>query len=104
LKRFHRNDRSGNRGGSFGGSKALRKTPISVGEEYNVKIEDVSRQGNAGIAKIEGFIIFVNNASPGERVMVRIVKVGNGYARAEILNQIIKKEDKELGMGTNETQ
>ena len=104
LKRFHRNDRCGDRGGWFGGSKAPAKTPMSVGEEYNVKIEDVSRQGNAGIAKIEGFVIFVNNASPGERVMVRIVKVENGYAKAEILNQNIKKEDKEQGMDANETQ
>ena len=103
MKRPKRHERSGNRGGRFGGSKAP-KAPISVGEEYNVKIEDVSRQGNAGIAKIEGFVIFVNNASPGERVTVRILKVENGYAKAEILNQIIKKEDKELGMGANETQ
>jgi len=103
LKRPKRHERSGNRGGRFGGSKAP-KTPISVGEEYNVKIEDVSRQGNAGIAKIEGLVIFVNNASPGERVTVRIVKVENGYAKAEILNQIIKKEDKEQGMDANETQ
>jgi predicted RNA-binding protein with TRAM domain len=103
LKRPKRHERSGNRGGRFGGSKAP-KTPISVGEEYNVKIEDVSRQGNAGIAKIEGLVIFVNNASPGERVTVRIVKVENGYAKAEILNQIIKQEDKEQGMDANEIQ
>jgi len=45
--------------------EALRKTPVSVVEEYNVKIENVSRQGNAGIAKIDGFVIFVNNARRG---------------------------------------
>ncbi len=103
MKRPRRHERNENKGNRFGGSKAP-KTPISVGEEYNVKIEDVSRQGNAGIAKIEGFVIFVNNASPGERVAVRIVKVENGYAKAEILNQIIKQEDKEQGMDANETQ
>jgi predicted RNA-binding protein with TRAM domain len=104
LKKFYRNDNSGNRSGSFGGTKAVRKTPVSVGEEYNVKIEDMSRQGNAGVAKIEGFVIFVNNARRGERVMIRITKVGNGYATAEVLNQIISKEDTNQEMGTNESQ
>ena len=70
LKRFHRNDRCGDRGGWFGGSKAPVKTPMSVGEEYYVKIEDV----------IEDFVNFVSNASPRERVMVRTVKVGTGDA------------------------
>ena len=66
---------SGNRGGGIGGSKSLRKTPISVREVYNIKIKDVNRQANAGIDKIE-FVNFVSNTSPRERVMVRTEKVG----------------------------
>lgn len=54
--------RSGNIGGIFGGSKALRKTPMSVGEEYDVRI-GVNRQGAAGTDKIKGFVVFVNNAN-----------------------------------------
>jgi predicted RNA-binding protein with TRAM domain len=104
LKKFYRKDNSGYRGDRFGGTKALRKTPVSFGEEYDVKIEDMSRQGNEGVAKIEGFVIFVNNARRGERVMIKITKVGNGYATAEVLNQIITKEDTNQEMGTNETQ
>jgi predicted RNA-binding protein with TRAM domain len=81
LKRFHRNDRCGDRGGWLGGSKARAKTPMSVGEEYNVKIEDVNRLANNGIDKIEDLVNFaIGNASPRERVMVRIVKVGTGDA------------------------
>ena len=75
MKRFHRNNRCGDRGGWFGGSKAPAKTPMSVGEEYNVKIEDVNRQANNGIDKIEVFVNFVSKASPRERVMVRTVRV-----------------------------
>lgn len=52
----------------------------SVGEENNVKVKDVNRQANIRIIKIEDFVNFVSDASPGERVMVRIVKVGTGYA------------------------
>jgi predicted RNA-binding protein with TRAM domain len=104
LKKFYINDNSGNRSGSFGGTKALRETSVNVEEEYNAKIEDMSPQGNAGVAKIEGFVIFDNNARHGERVMIKITKVGNGYATAEVLNQIIKKVDTKQEMGTNETQ
>jgi predicted RNA-binding protein with TRAM domain len=84
LKRPKRHGRGEIRGGRFGGSKAP-KNPVSIGEEYKVKIEDVSRQGN-GVAKIEGFVILVNNARPGDRVMIRITKVGNGYAAAEVFS------------------
>ena len=80
MKRFHRNDRCGDRGGWFGGSKAPAKTPMSVGEEFNVKIKDVNRRENIGIDKIEDFVNFVSNTSPGERVMVGIVKNGTGDA------------------------
>ena len=93
MKRPKRYERSEVRGGRFGGSKAP-KNPVSVGEEYEVKIDDVSRQG-MGVAKIDGFVILVNNTKPGDRVMIRITKVGNGYAAAEVFSQNIKKDTKQ---------
>ena len=53
----------------FGGSKAP-KTPISVGEEYIVTIEEMGKPG-AGVAKLRGVAIFVNNTNPGDKVKVR---------------------------------
>ena len=97
-RRHERNEKNGNR---FGGSKAP-KTPVSVGEEYNVKIEEMSRQG-MGVAKIEGFVILVNNTKPEDRVMIRITKVGSGFAAAEVFSQNIKKDTMQE-MGANETQ
>ena len=97
-RRYERNESKGNR---FGGSKAP-KTPVSVGEEYNVKIEEMSRQG-MGVAKIDGFVILVNNTRPGDRVMIRITKVGSGFAAAEVFRQNIKK-DPIQEIGSNETK
>lgn len=97
-RRYERNDSKGNR---FGGSKAP-KTPVSVGEEYNVKIEEMSRQG-MGVAKIDGFVILVNNTRPGDRVMIRITKVGSGFAAAEVFGQNMKK-DPVQEIGSNETK
>jgi len=101
LKRPRRYERNESKGNRFGGSKAP-KTPVSVGEEYNVKIEEMSRQG-MGVAKIDGFVILVNNTRPGDRVMIRITKVGSGFAAAEVFNQNIK-EDRMQEIGSNETK
>jgi predicted RNA-binding protein with TRAM domain len=92
LKKFSRYNRGGKKGGSFGGSKALKKTPISVAEEYRVNIEDVSRKGNAGIAKIGGFVIFVNDTKPGDKVTIKITKVAEGYATAKVMNRMMRNE------------
>ena len=43
------------------------KAPVEVDKEYEAKIEDISRRGD-GIAKIEGFVIFVSNTEQGEHV------------------------------------
>ena len=78
MNRFHRNNRCGDSCVWFEGSKAPAITAVSVGEEYHVKIEDVNRQANNGIDKIEVFVNFVSKASPRERVMVRTVRVRTG--------------------------
>jgi len=58
------------------------KTPVVVGEVYRLTIEDVGRRGD-GVAKKEGFVIFVTGAtSRGTTVNAKITKVlgNNAYA------------------------
>ena len=71
-----------NKGNQFGGSKAPR-APISVGEEYIVTIEEMGKEGS-GIARLRGVSIFVNHTNPGDKVKVRITKLGRTHATAEI--------------------
>ena len=80
-RRYEKDEKKGNR---FGGSKAPR-TPVSVGEEYIVTIEEMGKQG-VGVSKLRGVSILVNNTNPGDKVMVRITKVGQTYAVAEVFN------------------
>ena len=61
----------------------LRK-PVEVDKEYEAEIEDVSRRGD-GIAKIEGFIIFVPNTKQGEHVKFKITRVGSRFAIGELV-------------------
>ncbi|VVC04356.1 23S rRNA (uracil(1939)-C(5))-methyltransferase RlmD [Candidatus Bilamarchaeum dharawalense] len=56
--------------------------PVSVGDTLKVKIESQGGQGD-GIAKIDGFIIFVKGAKKGEECTVKINDVKRTYAVAE---------------------
>jgi predicted RNA-binding protein with TRAM domain len=58
--------------------------PVEVGKEYEAEIEDLSRRGD-GIAKIQGFIIFVPNTKKGEHVKFKVTRVGNRFATGELL-------------------
>ena len=58
------------------------KAPVVVGEVYRVTIEDLGRRGD-GVAKKEGFVIFVTGANQrGVTVNAKITKVlgNNAYA------------------------
>jgi translation initiation factor 2 subunit 2 len=58
------------------------KAPVVVGEVYRLTIEDVGRRGD-GVAKKEGFVIFVTGAAQrGTTVNAKITKVlgNNAYA------------------------
>ena len=60
------------------------KKPVELDKEYEANIEDLSRRGD-GIAKIEGFVIFVANAKKGERVKFKITRVGSRFAIGELV-------------------
>ena len=73
----------------FGGPKAP-KSPISVGEEYIVTIEETSKSGT-GVAKIRGFVVLVNNSNPGEKVKIRIKQVSRSHAMADVITNNVTK-------------
>jgi len=64
-------------GSSAGGSDPT--APIEVGKEYDVKIEDIAREGD-GIARVEGFVIFVADTKVGDTVKIQIDKVMRRFA------------------------
>jgi|SRR5215212_11907288 len=48
-------------GGSNYANRSFGSKPVETGKEYNVQITETSRKGD-GIAKIQGFVIFVKDA------------------------------------------
>jgi len=51
-----------------------RSVPIEEGEVYDVTIEDIARQGD-GIARVEGFVIFVPGTKVGDEVQIKVERV-----------------------------
>ena len=79
--------RSGGGYGDRNRPRRFRHSPVKVGEQYDVIIEAISNRGDSGVAKIEGFVIFVPGTKVDEKIKVKITKVGNGYATAELAQQ-----------------
>ncbi|HMH09529.1 MAG TPA: TRAM domain-containing protein [Candidatus Nitrosopolaris rasttigaisensis] len=70
----------GSRG--FGGSPAPK--PVEVGKEYEVDITEISRQGD-GIARVQGFVLFVKDGKVGQKVKVKVTEVADRFAKAIIV-------------------
>jgi predicted RNA-binding protein with TRAM domain len=66
--------------------RPLPPKPVELGKEYDVDIEEISRRGQ-GIARIKGFIIFVPNTKPNDRVRVKITKISQRFAEAKVIKK-----------------
>jgi len=66
-----------------------KRPPIRVDDEIEVEIESRGARSD-GVAKHDGFIIFVPNTSVGEKVMVKIEKV---FKKFGIARRMISSED-----------
>jgi predicted RNA-binding protein with TRAM domain len=85
-------------GGGYGGrsssgfGSSFKPKPVEVGKEYDVTISDTSRRGE-GIAKIDGFVIFVAGAKQGQSARIKVTRVTDRFATGEVVT----------GAGTTET-
>ena len=72
----------GGGGRGFGGGSGF--VPVKEGEELNVVIESVAEKGD-GVAKKQGFVIFVPGTKVGDKAKIRIKKVAKKVAFAEVV-------------------
>ena len=71
-----------------GGFDSPRRSfaPVKVGEELDVKIEAVGEKGD-GIAKKNGFVLFVPGVKAGEEVRIKVTKVLRKVGFAEVVGK-----------------
>ncbi|MEA1870195.1 MAG: TRAM domain-containing protein [Euryarchaeota archaeon] len=65
----------------FGGE--TYDAPVAEGTEYDVTIEDIAREGD-GIARVQGFVIFVPGTKIGDNVKIKVDKVMRRFAIASV--------------------
>lgn len=65
--------------------------PVEKNKQYTVNITDFSSDGN-GIAKIDGFTVFVPLSVPGDKAEILIVKTKSSHAYGKILKIITPSE------------
>ncbi|GMG69166.1 23S rRNA (uracil(1939)-C(5))-methyltransferase RlmD [Tetragenococcus halophilus] len=67
----------------------MEEMPVKKNQELEVTVVDLSYLG-MGVAKVDGYPIFVENALPQEKILVRIVKVGKKFGFGKMLSIIQK--------------
>jgi predicted RNA-binding protein with TRAM domain len=62
----------------------FKEKPVKVGEEIDVTVSEVSRRGD-GVARVQGFVIFIPSAKQGMQVKIRIKEIRPNFATAELI-------------------
>ena len=62
------------------------QAPVNEGDELEVTIEPVGEKGD-GIAKVDGFVLFVPQAKQGERIKIKVTRVLKNVGFAEKIGE-----------------
>jgi predicted RNA-binding protein with TRAM domain len=65
-------------------SPLSKDKPVKVGEELDVTVSEVSRRGD-GVARVQGFVIFIPNTKQGTQAKIRIKEIRPNFATAELI-------------------
>jgi len=61
--------------------------PVSKGQELELRIDSLAYGGN-GVARLNGFVVFVRRGLPGDTVRARVTKVKRSHAEATALEVV----------------
>ncbi|MCD1025102.1 23S rRNA (uracil(1939)-C(5))-methyltransferase RlmD [Enterococcus sp. SMC-9] len=63
--------------------------PVEKNSQYEVVISDLTYEG-MGVAKIDHYPLFVDNALPGEKVILKVIKVGKKFGIGRVVSYLEK--------------
>jgi 23S rRNA (uridine2552-2'-O)-methyltransferase len=69
--------------------KKFLTAPLRKGDEFIVEIEKLGSGGDGAIL-IEGFVVFVKEVEPGEKVRIKIADVKPNFAFADVIERLGK--------------
>ena len=70
-----------------------KQIPVKKNDYIEVVFEDLTHDG-AGVAKVDGYPIFVANALPGEKANVKVTKTNNGYGFGRLMEILEKSPER----------
>ncbi len=62
--------------------------PVRIGQELELRIDSLAYGGN-GVARHNGFVVFVRGGLPGDRVQARVTKVKRGFAEGAATDVLV---------------
>jgi 23S rRNA (uracil1939-C5)-methyltransferase len=73
--------------------KQYTVAPVIKNEKMTVTFEDLTSEG-MGVAKVEGYPLFVADGLPGERATIKVTKVGKSFGFARIEERLSSSPDR----------
>ena len=66
---------------------------VRKGQDLELEIESTAH-GGAGVARMDGFVVFVRGGIPGDRLLVRVFRKKKAYAEARVLEVLRPSPDR----------
>ena len=66
--------------------KENKMTSVEKNKTYTVTIDDLSHEG-LGVAHIDGYPLFIENALPEEEIKIKAVKVGKKFGYGKVMER-----------------
>ena len=70
-----------------------QELPVKKNEKIKVNFEDLTSEG-LGVAKVDGYPLFVVDGLPGETAIVKVTKLGKSYGFARIEERLTTSQDR----------
>ncbi|WEG73004.1 23S rRNA (uracil(1939)-C(5))-methyltransferase RlmD [Vagococcus intermedius] len=71
----------------------MTNLPVTKNETLTVDIIDLSHEG-LGVAKVDGYPLFIENTLPGEQAEVLVLKVGKKFGFAKVVTLVTESKDR----------
>jgi 23S rRNA (uracil1939-C5)-methyltransferase/tRNA (uracil-5-)-methyltransferase len=73
--------------------KKFRPEPFPYHHELSLRIESLTNLG-LGVARVDGWVVFVPHCLPGELVNARVYRNEKSYSHADLLEVVEKSPDR----------
>ena len=71
----------------------MNNFPVQKNETIEVEIIDLTHEG-MGVAKVDGYPLFIEDALPGEKIEIKVLKTGKSFGYGKVLTILKSSEDR----------